>query len=262
MAERDKRSGAPLRKTREIASPITDRFYVRGTFYDAQVSTNLRVDGARGTLPGTSVSAERDLGMASRLTQGRVELMFRLRERNRLRVDFFHTGRYGDQVISRTIQFGDQTFIANDRATTSLDWRMFGLTYTYSIFRRERFEIGAGLGIYLLQGEARGEVPARQLRQEVSGVGAFPTIALDGTWRISQRFALTARGQYLRAAVHNFEGKLGEYHADLQYRWTPNFTVGTGYTAIRPSLDVHNGNSPGLFAFDVKGPELFFRVSF
>ena len=83
MAERDKRSGAPLRKTREIASPITDRFYVRGTFYDAQVSTNLRVDGARGTLPGTSVSAERDLGMASRLTQGRVELMFRLRERNR-----------------------------------------------------------------------------------------------------------------------------------------------------------------------------------
>ena len=35
------------------------------------------------------MSGERDLGMPSRLRQGRVDFMFRLRERSRLRVDYF-----------------------------------------------------------------------------------------------------------------------------------------------------------------------------
>ena len=36
--------------------------------------------------------------------------MFRLREHNRLRVDYFATNRRGDNVINRQILFGDETF--------------------------------------------------------------------------------------------------------------------------------------------------------
>jgi hypothetical protein len=179
-AEHDKYSGAPLppQKKRQIPSPITDRFAIRGSFFDSAVHTTLRVDNSATVLSGTTVSGERDLGLRSRVYQGRVEVYIRMRERNRLRVDYFETDRSATHQLAKQINFADQTFNINDVATTAVDLRMFGLTYTYSVLRRERFELGAGLGVYLLQGDARGQVHARASRpfrpSPSTGHGAFP----------------------------------------------------------------------------------------
>jgi hypothetical protein len=268
-AEHDRWSGAPIKpdKNRKTPSPITDRFYVRGTFFNPAISTTLRIDGASPGggvpgAPGTVVSGEKDLGLDSRNPQGRIEIMFRLRERNRLRVDYFESNRRGDHLISRPILFGNESFLANDQVTSFVQWRQFGLTYTFSVLRTDRLELGLGLGVDFVEAEARGEVTAKQLRQEVSGAGAFPTLPLDFTWRISRRFAVVARGQYLRASVNNFEGSMAEYHGDFQYRWVPNFSVGAGYTIIRSFLQVNDAHFPGMFRLNVRGPEAFFKVSF
>ena len=268
QAERDPWSGAPIKpdKNRKSESPITDRFAVRGTFFNPAISTTLRIDAQSpgGGLPGrtgTILSGERDLGFDSRIPQGQVEILFRLRERNRLRVNYFETNRRADHVIGRPILFGDEVFTSQDRVTSSIDWRQFDLTYTYSFVRTDRLELGVGLGVHLLEAEARGAVDAKQLRQEVSGAGAFATIPVDFTWRISRRFSFVARGQYFRAKVHKFEGSLGEYHGDFQYRWKPNFTVGVGYTTLRAFLDIDDSHFPGAFRLNVRGPEAFFKVS-
>jgi len=266
-AERDPWSGAPIKpdKNHKTTSPITDRFYVRGTFYNPAVSTILRVDtqSPGGGLPGitgTTVNAERDLGMDSRIPQGRIEIMFRLRERNRLRVDYFESNRRASHPLARQVVFGDETFNVNEQVNSSIDWRQFGLTYTFSVVRTDRFELGLGLGLYFLEADAKGAVDTR--RQEVSGSGAFPSIPLDFTWRISRRFALVARGQYFHASVNDFEGSMAEYHGDVQYRWTQAFSLGAGYTIMRSSLDVQDANFPGAFRLNVRGPEAFFKVSF
>jgi len=263
FAERDPQSGAPVPPDRkhEVPSPITDRFYAQGTFFSAAVSTPLLVNAHNGTA-GTLISGEKDLGLEGRLRQGRIELMFRMRTRNKLRVDYFETDRSASHPLSRQIFFGDEIFNAGDVANSSLDYRAFTLTYTYSFIRTDFVEIGTGLAVHFLEADAQGAVPARELRQEVSGAGAFPTIPLDLSLRLSRRFALTARGQYLHAALHGFVGRLGEYHADLQYRWKPNFSLGAGYTVMKTSLDVNDASFPGLFRLDVRGPEAFFRVSF
>src|SRR5262249_47762702 len=151
-------SGAPIKpdKNRMTPSPITDRFSVRGTFFNPVARTTLRIDtkSPGGGLPGTTgttLSGERDLGFDGRLPEGRIEIIFRLRQRNRLRVDFFESNRRGDNVISRQIRFGDETFEANDRVTSSLDYRQFGLNYTYSFLRTDRFEAGLGVAVHFLQ---------------------------------------------------------------------------------------------------------------
>ena len=149
-----------------------------------------------------------------------------------------------------------------DRATSTLDWRSFGLTYTYSFIRTDRFEVGTGIAVNFVEADAIGAVPARNLRQEVSGSGAFPTIPLDAIWRISRRFAVTARGQYFRASIDNFQGSMAEYHGDFQYRWKPNFSLGAGYTIMREFLDVNDASFPGFFRLNIRGPEAFFKVSF
>jgi hypothetical protein len=268
-AERDPWSGAPIKpdKHRRVASPITDRFYVEGIFFNPAESTTLRVDtqspgpGLMGT-PGTVLSGEKDLGMRGRVPQGRIQIMFRLRERNRLRVDYFSSDRSANRVIDRQILFGNEVFQPGDQVTSSIDWREFSLSYMYSLLRTDRFEVGLGLAVHFLEAQARGAVEAKQLRQDVSGSGAFPTIPIDFTWRISSRFSLTGRANYFHASVNDFSGAIGQYHGDLQYRWKNAFTVGAGYTVMKYSLDVNDANFPGSFRLNVRGPEAFFKISF
>jgi hypothetical protein len=246
---------------RALPSPITDRFAVRGTFFAASVNTDLHLD-ASPTVPGTLINAEHDLGLKGHLNQGRMELIFRLRERHRLRVDYFGSDRDGDRPLDRDVFFGGHTFVSGDLVQSDLQYSMLGFTYSYSVIRTQHFELGAGLGVHLMQADARATDVTLAQHAETSGVGAFPTPALDGTWALSQRFAWTARAQYLRASINGISGSLGDYHTDLQYRWRPNFEVGLGYEDLRAQLAVQRNGAPSGFALGIKGPEAFLRVSF
>jgi hypothetical protein len=242
------------------ASPITDHFAIRGGYFWGHVGTTGRFDSAAG-VPGTPFNLEYDFGLTPRQRQPRVELIFRLRERNRLRVDFFDLSRTATKKITQSIIYGNHTFFANDVVNSEFDWRQTDATYTYSFVRNERLELGFGLGVHLIQTEAIGNVPARAVREEFSGAGPFATLALDGTWRVTDRWTLTARAQYLDLRISGQEGMLGDYRGELQYRAARNFALGLGFEGLRERLDIRNKNPSGIMKFNVNGPELFVRAS-
>jgi hypothetical protein len=265
LADRDPNSGAPLPpKKREVSSPITDHFYIRASFYAPQLRTNLRLDPTAppGAL-GTPVSAENDLGLPDQFQKGRVEFMFRLRERNKVRVEYFESDRSGSKVLTRDVVFGNETFLAGDLAQTSLDWQQFDITYTYSFIRNSHFEVGSGMAVYFLDVDAIGYVPTTFQRQEETAATPIPAVPLDLTWAISSRWAATGRIAYLRAHLIGFDGWYADSHADLQYRCNPYLSFGVGYSSIRTSLVRQSTNSfSGAFYMSITGPEAFVRLSF
>jgi len=265
-AEVDKLSGAPQPpRPPQKSSPIHDRFYILGAFYSPVVHTDVRIDPTIGVPPGTigtPVNAERDLGLPARLHQGRVEFMFRLRERNKLRVEYYQADRSATHTLANTIVFGDQTFLVTEQVQTSINWRSFGLTYTYSLYRSDTFEVGTGFGLFGLQAEAMGAVPATGQQTDKSAAEPMPTLPLDLTWAISRRFSLNARGNYVKAAISGFYGSFTDLHGDLQYRWNPYLSLGLGYTSMRISLSGESGSIPGVVAMSYKGPEAFVRFSY
>jgi hypothetical protein len=242
------------------ASPITDVFAIRAGYYWGHVGTTGRFDSAAG-VPGTPFNLEYDFGLTPKQRQPRVELIFRLRERSRLRVDFFDLSRTSTQTLTRPIVYGNHTFFANDVVNSEFDWRQTDFTYTYSVVRNDRLELGLGVGLSLVQAEAIGDVPARAVREEFSGAGPFATLAADGTWRISERWALTARAQYFDLRVSGQHGASGDYRGELQYRPVRHLAVGLGFEGLRVGLDVRNKNPSGIVKLNVDGPELFLRAS-
>ena len=246
----------------DLLSPITDHFYLRLSYFHPALNTTLRVDPAGKPYGGTQLSGEDDLGLPSTDNQARMELMFRMRERNRMRIDYFQENRSGSSLLTRPIVFGDQTFAAGSQTETTLNWKLMGFTYTRAFLQTPNFELGAGIGVHLIQADAIGTVPALFQRHETSVAGAWPTIATDGIWRISRRFAFTGRAQYLGATVKGLSGSLGDYHGDFQYRWKSNFAIGLGYEYIRGSFQSTSSGTPGLFILSAGGPEAFLRVSF
>jgi hypothetical protein len=265
-ADRDTLSGAPLPpQPPEKTSPIHDRFYVLAAFYSPTIQTNVRIDPTINAAPGTTgtpVNAERDLGLPARMHQGRVEFMFRMRDRNKLRVEYYEADRNGNQVLANGIVFGNQNFGAGQLVESEIDWRSFGLTYTYSFVRNDSLEIGTGLGIFALQTYALGSIPATGQSQSESAAEPLPTLPLDFTWAISRRFALTGRANYLKATVSGVDGSFLDVHGDLQYRWKSSFAIGLGYTRMHISLNDKDGNPPGMVSLNFNGPEAFLRFSF
>jgi hypothetical protein len=246
----------------EPASPITDHFALRASAFIGKVQTQGRIDNTTTQTPGTLFSAENDFHLSARARQVRAEFMFRLRERSRLRVDMWELTRDAVSSPPRTINYGHSSFTPADVVASRFDWRQVDFTYTYSMLRRSKFELGVGLGLHLLQAEAEASVAARGIHEDLSGSGPFATLALDGSWRITRRFALSARGQYFSVKANSITGGLGDYHADLQFRWRPNLAFGLGYERTRTQLDVSNHDPSGLLRVDTRGPELFARASF
>lgn len=247
--------------TLPVASPISDHFALDAGFFWGHVSTFGQFDSGKGLI-GTPLTAERDLGLTDQADQPRIEIMFRLENRNRLRVNFFDLRRNGETQLAQTILYGDQTFQAAQPLRSTIDWRQMDLTYTYSFLRSERFELGAGLGAHLIEAEATAQVPGTPQRVDYSQAGPFATLALDGTYLIATRWSLNARVNYMRLSVHSFTGELEDYHADVQYRWRRHFALGVSYEYSQAEVDIRNHDPSGIVRLRINGPQLFVRVSY
>ncbi len=158
--------------------------------------------------------------------------------------------------------FGTQVLHAGDVLGTNLQWRATGLTWTYAFIQNDRLELGAGLGVHLMDLDVRGNVPTRFANYETSTAGVLPTPAIDAAWRITRRISLTAQAQYLRAATNGTSGAFGDFHADAQFRLVPSFAVGAGYSIVKLNLDSSTQANPGSIGMRLHGPEVFVRVSF
>jgi len=256
-----------------IASPISDRFYVRISAFGASPETNLRLDRTQPTgiiIPcigitcGTELVGEEDLALDDQVEQARMEFDVRMSDRNHLRIDYFKLNRFGDVIVTDPIRFGDQIYTANDNIRTNLDWRVLSLTWTYSLFKAERFEAGLGLGMHVIEAHAEMKEPGTLNIEKFDEVAPFATVAFNAAYRITKRWSITARGQTFEYSQDEITGKLSDFHADVQFRIHRNMAVGLGYTQLRYELDraPEPGNNPAFFDMSVPGPELFFRASF
>ena len=158
------------------ASPITDYFALRMSYFQPGLTTAGRFDSDAG-IPGTPFNAEAELGLDNEANQGRIELAFRMRDRHLLRVDYFKLNRYGENTLTRQIDFRNRVFRVNDRVATNLDWRMLGFNYSYGILRRENFEICISL-------------QPTPVPRSVPAISARPAVA----WSSCQRWASMAHG--------------------------------------------------------------------
>jgi hypothetical protein len=152
----------------------------------------------------------------------------------------------------------------DDPVQSQLSLRMLGITYGYSFWHGEKFELAATLAINSIDISANAKVQtvAVHINQSENQAGPFPTPGLAATWVASKRFYFDARAQYLNVHVHELDGSLGFLEFDALYRFRPNVSFALGYTDVRAHLASTQTTSAGLFNFDSKGPEVFVRVAF
>lgn len=246
---------------KEVASPITDRFALRALFYSSDINEAVRYDNSAG-VPGTLIDAENALGFPSRLRKPGLDMMFRMGKRHRIHADFYKMTRSGDQVITQQIRFGEDVYQAGERIVSTMDLRKMGIAWTWSALRTEKLELGVGLALHLMQLQGELRAPARFERERLDAAGPFPSLAVDGTWRVTRRFSLNLSGNWLGGSLDAVKGRYQSMHADAQFRARPNLALGLGYSQTLFRVDSATTDFAGHFGLKYKGPEAFLRVSF
>jgi hypothetical protein len=247
--------------SRAVPSPITDHFSMRVIYFQPSVTTQLRLNSSVNT-PGTLLSGEKDLGLDDVLNQGRVSLDMRVVKHHHFRLDFFKSSRFKQGTLQNDINFGDFLFTQGSQFRADLDWRTFTISYDYMPLHTEHFEAGFLHSINIVQARASGGEPGTNNRETASEVVAYPTLGLGGTARITRRFSFNARGQVLYVNRSDGTGRFADLHADLQFRMTPNTSVGLGYTRLQNEFELFDIDQPLLFKMNTNGFEAFFRASF
>lgn len=245
----------------EIASPFEDHFRLTSGLLSTSTETELRLDADDGT-PGTLVSGESDLGLREQSEQADVEAELRIRERHRVRFNYFRLDRSAAKVIERQIQFGNDVFDVNDLAETSLDWREFSVTYAYTFLRRESFEVYGSFGIHLLEARAQGEVSAEDIREDEAEAAPIPALGIGTLIRFSDRFHFEGRVDYLDVSIDEFTGTLLDLRGAVLFRFNRNLAVGAAYVLMQREGTSEDADDSGIFNLHNSGPELFLRVAF
>jgi len=242
---------------------LDDRFTLQAGLVLSSNQTQLRSDSSAGTT-GTDINAEQLLGLPAKKLTGFGELMFRMRQRHRIRISdyWLPLDRHGTVTLADTVNFKDTTYNAGDVVASSLKVRSFAVTYTYSFIKTERLELGASLGFNILSIDAQVAVPARLRTEYTEESAPAPLGGIDGTFRISSRFYLEARGQYVKGTIDHIDASLKTFNGSLLYRWTPNFTLGLGYLGYSADVTSLQGGNSGHYALTSKGPQAFARVGF
>ena len=247
-------------------SPTDERIRLTLGAMHVTSSTNVRVDSTAGTT-GSDINGEHDFGLDKSDFEPKFQATVRVATRHRLSFDYFTLDRSGNAVIPTTgapIVFRDVILLPGDPLQTKLSLRTLGITYGYSFWHSEKLEIAANLGVHSTDVSAMVKVQTvtRHIIQSEDAAGPVPTVGLDGTWVISNHFYIDGRGQYLDVHVANLDGSLGFYELDALYRYRPNVSFGIGYTEVRAHLSSLRSSQTGLFDFNTKGPEMFFRIGF
>jgi hypothetical protein len=258
-------AGAALARP-PVAAPdnlLDDRFTLQAGLILSSNQTDLRSDSNAGTV-GSDVSAEKLLGLPSKKLTGFGELMFRMKQRHRIRLSeyWLPLDRHGSVVLQNSINFKDTTFNAGDKVTSSLKVRSLAFSYTYSFIKNERVELGASLGFNVIGFDAQVAVPARLRTEYAEDSAPAPLGGVDGALRISGRFYLEARAQYVKGAISHVEASLKTFDGSLLYRCNPNFTVGLGYIGYSADVNSMQRGSSGHYSLSSRGPQLFARVGF
>ena len=104
----------------EVHPYFTDRLQISAGAFFPSFDTKISLDGDNGRV-GTLIDMEHLLGMDDNATTPIVDILWRINGKHRLGFSYFNLDRDGTRNLSRSINFGDQTYTVDTDVRSSLD---------------------------------------------------------------------------------------------------------------------------------------------
>jgi outer membrane autotransporter protein len=238
---------------------LQDRWTLEIGAYAPTVKTTAHLDSTLG--PGTSISFEDDLGLDDRKVNAAILGRVRLGERWRIEAEYFALDRSGSRAISRTINWGGNTYPIGITVNSEFDSDIYRLSGGYSFIKDAQAELGVALGLHVTD-FTMSLAGANVAKRTGDALAPLPTIGLYGSYAITPRWLLSGRVDFFSFSYNDFDGSLVNAVAGVDYRFTRNFGIGLSYRYVDYDLDVTRSSFTGGVKYEFSGPMLYLIGSF
>jgi len=218
---------------------LPDKFGLRlGGYYIKNADTVARLD-ANNAPVGAYIDFHDTLGGERTATVVRLDGLYRFNERHGLGFAWYDVKLAGSRVLDKEIKWGDQTFPVNAQVDSDLKFEVVKLNYQYSLFHNEKAELGASVGLHVMDISANVSSSGSNQSQGQSVTAPLPVWGLYASYNFTPRFSTYYTYQLFNI---NYEDKviggLQDFLLGLEYRLFRNFALGVAYNRFALHLKI------------------------
>lgn len=248
--------------------------------FNLNIGTFIVGTDVKGSLNGQAnrineeVNLSKDFGLDGDAARVRLDGLWRITPKHRLRFLYFDDQSEGTRTLDETINWGDYTFDIGASVTAESQFRIIELAYEYAFAKQPRYELAGSFGVHYigtklsLSGEAtftdsEGNVSTAQSTTRENSVPApLPVIGLRGAWVIAPRWLLDAQAQFFRAKLEGYDGRITDLRASASWLFHRHAGVGLGYNYFGTDVDVDRSSFVGNLTLGYSGLQLFVTGTF
>ncbi len=248
---------------------LTDEFTGQVGFLYADTASNL---GAKGSLPNDivdDIDFENDLGFGDRDNVLDASFKWHFSEKYHVSLDYIDIDREASATLTKDISWEDTDYAAGANVTASLKVNIAKLFVGYSFKQTEQWELGAGLGLHLMDLDAQiagnASVDGNDIGYSTQGddfLAPLPNIGGYGAYAFSSKLIVTGRVDWFSASIGDYSGGLLSMGADVQYQAFENVGFGIGYHYLNVDISVDTSDWHGEADYTYHGPKLYMTMNF
>ena len=245
---------------------LYDKLQVGVSFTTVLNNSDVRVDGTSGNL-GTSINFKDLLGVSGSTVQPALGLAWKPGRKTELDLGYQFLNTSGSRAFSDSLVIGDNEFFGNINLNTKLGSDNATLQFKYSLFAKERHNIGLAIGLGAIffsaefDGSASGCVgdacDGTTISLKKSLTGPTASLGAFGNWRLGDRWYVGGDARGLGARVDRFDISIFEADANVRYYLSNRWGLGLGwyYTNVTVNVGAKSGNAAvedlvGKLAYD------------
>ena len=228
----------PAAPARADDEPLPDRFMIRLGGYEIRDSNTLvRLDSNR--LPaGVYIDFADTLGGETTARVARVEGLYRFNPKHALGFSWYSLKFTGRRVLEKQIEWGDQVFPIGVTVDSENRFGVKKLNYQYSLFNNAEAEIGALVGLHVMDTKMSITASGIGRSQEESATAPLPVWGLFARYNFTPRFSIYYNYQFFFINYEDkVKGGLQDFLFGLEYRLFRNFAAGFAYNRFGLSIE-------------------------
>lgn len=244
-----------------LRNHLYDKFQVGLAFTTVLNRSDARVDGPNGEI-GTRVNFKDMLGITEATVQPAIGLRWKPGRKTEFDLGYQFLNQTGQRTIDRNLVIGGDTVYLGLDANTDLSASNATFQFKYSIWAKEKHNIGLALGLgaifFDLQLDAVGDASggggsaADTVNIDKSFTGPTASIGAFGNWRLSDRWYIGADARGVGARVDRYDFSVFEGNAGAQYYFSDTWGAALGFFYTDVTVDVA-AKSDGSVAGDLIG---------
>lgn len=245
-----------------------DRYWGNLEFFFPTITSTARLDFPNTGIKGTEIRLEDELGLDDRKGTPYLLLGMRLGDNWRLEFEYYQLKRDATHTISRDIQWGDVNYPASATLQSRFDSSIYRLTGGYSFYRTQQAEVGGAFGLHVtdftvaLAGQGNGAAGLSFRNEARDALVPLPTIGVYGSWVFAPQWVLRGRVDYLSLNYEQYDGRLVNVMAGVDWRFSKNWGVGGGYRYVDYTVGSTRDRFQGEITYSFKGPTLYLTAGF